>query len=201
MPLLSSAVRSTSRFDLFRFVSLRWLMMLAVLVLPLSACHEDFALYETPRPQAVRPVAVAVAPATPRAPTPAAARPAIVVAEPAATTASPAAPMGTTPGAPTMSVPGTTPSATSPPPVEAESPLIAQQRRGCESEGGVLRPRPGGLLACVRVTGDSGRACTASSQCQSECLARSGTCAPVTPLFGCHEVLLASGSRVTQCVD
>jgi hypothetical protein len=170
-----------------RLAPLRWLVLMVALVLPLSACHDDFALYEPPRPQVAAPVAVA-----PQPPRPAETRPevtpTIVISEPERV------PPGT--GATVTATP-TPPPATA----EAESPLIAQQRRGCEAEGGVLRPRPGGLLACVRLTGDSGRACTASSQCQSECLARSGTCAPVTPLFGCHEVLLAAGSRVTQCVD
>jgi hypothetical protein len=170
-----------------------WLMLLALLVLPLSACHDNMTLQEPPRPQPVR--AVAVSPTPPTAPTPR--------AEAQTQTQAPVvigAPSGSTPsGAPIIAPAGAAAPSSSAP--QGETPLMAQQRRGCEAEGGVLRPRPGGLLACVRVTGDSGRACTASSQCQSECLARSGTCAPVTPLFGCHEVLLAPGNRVTQCVD
>jgi len=89
--------------------------------------------------------------------------------------------------------------AAGPPP--PEPPLLAERRRACVREGGRMVPRAGGVLACVRMTGDGGRACTASRQCEGECLARSGTCAPVTPLHGCHEVWLAPGSRVTQCLD
>jgi hypothetical protein len=33
------------------------------------------------------------------------------------------------------------------------------------------------------------------------CLARSGTCAPIMPLFGCNEVLDKQGRRVTLCIE
>lgn len=85
-----------------------------------------------------------------------------------------------------------------PPP---DTPIVAAQRRACAREGGTLQPRASGILACVRTTRDAGQRCTASRECEGECLARSGTCAPFTPLFGCHEVLLAPGSQVTQCLE
>ncbi|MBD3765388.1 MAG: hypothetical protein IE927_11870, partial [Rhodobacterales bacterium] len=56
-------------------------------------------------------------------------------------------------------------------------------------------------MTCVRPTRDAGRACTRQTQCQGYCLARSGTCAPFAPLFGCHDVLQADGRRVTLCLD
>jgi hypothetical protein len=55
--------------------------------------------------------------------------------------------------------------------------------------------------ACVRRTRDSGKQCRRDKDCDGVCLARSGTCAPVTPLFGCNEVLQDDGRRMTQCLD
>lgn len=102
-------------------------------------------------------------------------------------------------------VPAEAPPAPEPPPEAAppapEPPAVVALRRSCAREGGTLARRGDGLLTCQRQTRDGGRSCTASRQCEGECLARSGTCAPVTPLYGCHEVLLASGSRVTQCLE
>lgn len=82
-----------------------------------------------------------------------------------------------------------------------DTPLMAQQRRACNREGGQLMPRSGGLFSCVLATPDAGQACASSSACQGMCLARSGTCSPLTPLFGCHEILNAAGQRETLCVD
>lgn len=107
-------------------------------------------------------------------------------------------------------VPAESPPVPEPPPEAAppeaapsapEPPAVVALRRSCAREGGTLARRGDGLLTCQRQTRDGGRSCTASRQCEGECLARSGTCAPVTPLYGCHEVLLASGSRVTQCLE
>ncbi len=57
------------------------------------------------------------------------------------------------------------------------------------------------LKACVKVTKDSNKQCTRASQCESTCLARSGTCAPFKPLLGCNEILQNDGSRVTMCIE
>ncbi len=46
-----------------------------------------------------------------------------------------------------------------------------------------------GTMVCYRETRDGGKMCKASGDCAGQCLARSQTCAPVTPLLGCHEVL------------
>ena len=32
-------------------------------------------------------------------------------------------------------------------------------------------------------------------------LARSGTCAPITPMFGCNDILQDDGREVTLCLD
>lgn len=73
----------------------------------------------------------------------------------------------------------------------------------CERRGGLWsRVIPGSdARACVFRTRDSGRRCDAGTDCQGDCLARSGTCSPVAPLFGCHEILDDTGRRMTQCIE
>jgi hypothetical protein len=86
------------------------------------------------------------------------------------------------------------------PPVGAE--LMAIQMQDCQKLGGTFRPvKPGGSLACFTVPKDAGQSCKASTDCESACLARSLTCAPVKPLFGCNEVLNSGGFRVSQCIE
>lgn len=72
----------------------------------------------------------------------------------------------------------------------------------CEARGGVWS-RAGGeaSFACVRRTRDAGRSCRKESDCEGFCLARSGTCAPVTPMFGCNDILQKDGRRVTLCLE
>lgn len=90
--------------------------------------------------------------------------------------------------------------------VPAEEPVPAKPRseaqRACEKTGGTWAGVGKGLLrACVKTTRDSGKQCTRASQCESACLARSGTCAPFKPLLGCNEILQDDGSRVTLCIE
>jgi hypothetical protein len=82
-----------------------------------------------------------------------------------------------------------------------EPPLLARQRAACAETGGHLMPRGSGFFACVQPTGDAGRSCDASADCEGLCLARSGTCAPLHPLFGCHDVFTLPGRRETLCTD
>lgn len=72
----------------------------------------------------------------------------------------------------------------------------------CEKRGGNwgTAGKSGGKT-CIKRTRDSGKQCRKKSSCEGVCLARSGTCAPVTPLFGCNDILQNDGSRVTLCVD
>lgn len=87
-----------------------------------------------------------------------------------------------------------------PPPVGPE--LVEQQRALCEKTGGrFAQGGRGSGLVCYRDTDDNGKQCSKKSDCEGECLARSGTCSPVTPLFGCNEVLTEDGARTTLCVD
>lgn len=71
----------------------------------------------------------------------------------------------------------------------------------CEKKKGVWTRTEEGAHACVTYTGDGGKRCTKATQCESACLARSGTCAPYQPLFGCNEILDDMGRRMTLCLD
>jgi hypothetical protein len=59
----------------------------------------------------------------------------------------------------------------------------------------------GDKRACVYSTRDSGKRCERESQCDGVCLARSGTCSPFKPLYGCNDILQDNGARVTLCLD
>lgn len=79
---------------------------------------------------------------------------------------------------------------------------LAEQREACESTGGRWGARTGGVLfTCYRPTSDANQLCSASSDCESLCLARSRTCAPIEPFLGCHEILTNGGQRATQCIN
>ena len=58
-----------------------------------------------------------------------------------------------------------------------------------------------GAQLCVKPTRDGGQHCTKASDCEGLCLARSATCAPVQPLFGCNDILQDNGLQVTLCID
>lgn len=72
----------------------------------------------------------------------------------------------------------------------------------CTKSGGQWAGAGGkSLFSCVHLTKDSGKQCSKATQCEGLCLARSGTCAPVVPLFGCNEIFQDNGARVTLCID
>lgn len=77
----------------------------------------------------------------------------------------------------------------------------SDRQLACERKDGQWVTAVGSLKACVFPTGESGKRCTKESQCKGVCLARSGTCAPVKPLYGCNEVLQDNGARVTLCLE
>ncbi len=93
------------------------------------------------------------------------------------------------------------PASAVPVPAQPVSPLLAQQRAACLREGGQMTPRGNGIYSCVLPTRDAGATCTSASDCEGVCLARSGTCAPFQPLFGCQEVFTAPGRRETLCLE
>ena len=83
-------------------------------------------------------------------------------------------------------------------PAELKSP----QQLQCEKKQGVWSVAGDtGARICVYQTRDGGKACTKGTQCQGQCLARSGSCSPITPLFGCNEILDDDGRRVTLCIN
>ncbi|PTW99027.1 hypothetical protein [Pararhodobacter aggregans] len=84
---------------------------------------------------------------------------------------------------------------------EPEPAFLAEQRRLCEQGGGQLAFRGRGVVACLRPTRDAGQRCQAAADCEGLCLARSGSCAPISPLFGCQEVFTARGLRETLCTE
>lgn len=80
--------------------------------------------------------------------------------------------------------------------------ILRDRQAACERGGGQLLPRGRtGLFDCLRQTRDAGRRCGRATDCEGACLARSQSCAPFTPLFGCHDVLDRGGSRVTVCME
>lgn len=72
----------------------------------------------------------------------------------------------------------------------------------CEARGRIWSVMAGGAAAfCQTPTRDSGKSCRASTDCSGYCLAQSGTCAPVTPMLGCHDILNEAGRMLTQCIN
>lgn len=81
-------------------------------------------------------------------------------------------------------------------------PPKSQPQRLCEAAGGIWgEAAESGAFLCQKPTRDSGKSCDRKGDCQGECLARSGTCAPVIPLLGCNEVLDSEGRLVTLCIN
>jgi hypothetical protein len=81
------------------------------------------------------------------------------------------------------------------------APPLSPEAVACERRNGTWAKTPSGGSVCVRRTRDGGKACSRESQCESLCLARSGTCAPITPVFGCNDIFQDDGRRVTLCLD
>ncbi len=80
--------------------------------------------------------------------------------------------------------------------------ILAPQRAACERDGGQWGKVPNReTFVCYRITRDANRGCSNKRDCEGLCLARSRTCAPQVPLYGCHEVLNASGLRQTLCIE
>lgn len=86
-------------------------------------------------------------------------------------------------------------------PVPVAAPPSPEERACVRSRGTWVHLGKSKARTCVKQTTDSGKRCTRESQCQGLCLARSGTCAPVVPLFGCNEIFQNDGRRVTLCID
>lgn len=100
--------------------------------------------------------------------------------------------------------------ASEPPPgpgAEAEGvtdpkPPASPEEVACLRKGGLwIRAGKSIAMTCVKLTRDAGESCRREQDCQGQCLARSMTCAPYDPLFGCNEVLQNDGARVTLCIE
>lgn len=79
---------------------------------------------------------------------------------------------------------------------KSELQLACEKKRGRWSGIG-----KGDARACIFQTKDGGKQCDRESQCDGVCLARSGTCSPFKPLYGCNEILQDNRARVTLCLD
>lgn len=121
---------------------------------------------------------------------------------PATTQAPPvAAPPATVPvaqtAAPQTAIPQTADTAPEVPAIP-----VSPQALECLSTGGTWGRVMGTIgYSCFRPTRDAGKSCRRQTDCETECLARSRTCAPITPMFGCNTVLQADGREVTLCID
>ena len=79
---------------------------------------------------------------------------------------------------------------------------LSPEAQACKRKGGsYLKTGDSNLRSCVRLTGEGAKHCTSGKDCKGACLARSGTCSPADPLFGCNEILQDDGRRVNLCLD
>lgn len=87
------------------------------------------------------------------------------------------------------------------------APLVAEElktaaQKACEKKGNFWgKAGKSGASACMQRMKDAGKRCVNGTQCSGECLARSMTCSPYKPLFGCNEILQDNGVRMTLCID
>jgi hypothetical protein len=94
-----------------------------------------------------------------------------------------------------------------PPAVEVAEPvapviLKTAAHLACEKRGGRWSVAGGGSAAfCQSPTKDAGKSCRKSTDCTGYCLEKSRTCAPVTPMLGCHDILNEAGRMLTQCIN
>ena len=79
--------------------------------------------------------------------------------------------------------------------------MVSAAEQTCIRQGGSWGPAGKAGETCTKLTKDSGKQCNAESDCEGYCLARSGTCAPFIPMFGCNEILQDNGVQVTLCID
>ncbi|AZQ66349.1 hypothetical protein EF888_03900 [Silicimonas algicola] len=90
-------------------------------------------------------------------------------------------------------------------PAEGDSTIpdvMAGARTDCERAGGRW-----GLTSsktsyvCYRAMPDANKTCRSADDCDGLCLARSRTCSPIEPFYGCHQVLSGSGLPQTMCIE
>ena len=88
------------------------------------------------------------------------------------------------------------------PVAEPPARVLSPEEMACVKKGGqwTVAGKAGGMY-CVSTLRDAGKSCRKESDCEGSCLARSNTCAPISPLFGCNEILQDNGAMVTLCID
>lgn len=78
--------------------------------------------------------------------------------------------------------------------------ILKQEREACEAENGrwgTATSRE--TFICYKDLPDANQPCSTSRDCAGLCFARSRTCTPVEPLFGCHQILSQDGLMQTVC--
>lgn len=95
--------------------------------------------------------------------------------------------------------PAPEPAAPAPEPEPKPAPTAAQL--SCEKGGGTFAKTTAGVFVCAQLTGEGQKTCAGPQDCQGECLARSRTCAPMTPLVGCHDLITRSGGVANVCLN
>jgi hypothetical protein len=86
-------------------------------------------------------------------------------------------------------------------PAEDAAPKSPEQMLCEKAKGQWASAGDTGAYYCASTTRDGGKLCTRKTQCEGQCLARSGTCAPITPLYGCNDIFEKDGRQVTLCID
>lgn len=177
---------------------------LILLVLPLLAACQ-FALpgkgKDAPAPN---PITVGAVQVTSLDAPPAAASPTAGPAAPqaAAQVSAPAAKAAPVAAAEPVADPAVDPAADISAELEVPAVPLSPQALACKAEGGFWgRVGDTAAYTCFRQTRDAGKSCRRQTDCETECLTRSRTCAPITPLFGCNPVLQADGREVNLCID
>lgn len=100
----------------------------------------------------------------------------------------------------------------SPPKAADEVPAAAEAKEeavakspsqiACERRKGIWEEAAqGAAFFCQMPTSDGGKQCRKSTDCEGYCLARSGTCAPISPMFGCQDILNEDGRMLTECIN
>ena len=95
--------------------------------------------------------------------------------------------------------PAVTPPVPDPPAAAPRS--VSAAEKTCIRQGGSWGPAGKAGETCTKLTSDSGKQCNVESDCEGYCLARSRTCAPFKPMFGCNDILQDNGVQVTLCID
>ena len=102
----------------------------------------------------------------------------------------------------TTAMPATgTHAATDPAAVEPAAPKSAEQVLCEKSKGQWASAGDTGANYCASLTRDGGKQCHKKTDCQGQCLARSGTCSPIAPLYGCNDIFEKDGRMVTLCIN